>query len=314
MSITKIGEKISALRDELLTRTAYIEAALDDPEHIELDGFSDTLAETVERAKKAVEKLIDSFNSGRIIKNGINTVILGLPNVGKSSLMNRILGTERAIVTEIAGTTRDTLSESAIFNGIMLNIIDTAGIRNTDDIIERIGVEKAREAAENADLLLFVTDATKNGLQDEELEILNDLDARSRKKVIFIINKTDIENEFDHRTLIPALGEESVPIVEISAKTGQGIDELGKCISDMFFKGVINTDDEIYITNVRQKELLVSARNSLNNVSSAIEQGLSEDFYTIDLMDAVNSLGKITGENVEDELANKIFSEFCMGK
>ena len=316
----EIRDRISALRNELLTKTAYIEAALDDPEHIELEGFSETLSKTVGEAETAIEKLIVSFESGRIIKNGINTVILGLPNVGKSSLMNRILGTERAIVTDIAGTTRDTLSESAVFNGIMLNIIDTAGIRNTDDVIEKIGVEKAREAAENADLLLFVTDAGQTLVREEETEILKTL---TDKNAIILINKTDISNDSDisgfigdirEKCGITGNNENMIPIVEISAKTGKGIEELGDCISEMFFKGRINADDEIYITNVRQKELLVSARKSLDNVRSAIDQGLSEDFYTIDLMDAIASLGKITGENVEDELANKIFSEFCMGK
>ncbi len=334
----ELRKRISSLRDKLITDTAYIEAALDYPEHIELNGFSDTLSVTIADSEKEIGRLLDSFESGRIIKNGINTVIIGQPNVGKSSLMNRLLGTERAIVTDIVGTTRDTLSESALINGILLNIIDTAGIRETSDVIEKIGVEKAIDAAENADLLLFLKDATDRCLSEKEAQILKDICSRpdkdgtmNRTKTIFVINKTDIENNYDLEEFGSEISEkcnistyayerkkdlipEKTPVVCISAKTGSGMDQLGECIEKMFLGGSINDNDDIYITNIRHKELLSSAINSLKNVSSAIEQGLSEDFYTIDLMDAVTSLGMITGENVEDELANKIFSEFCMGK
>ncbi|MCR5330522.1 MAG: tRNA modification GTPase [Lachnospiraceae bacterium] len=369
-----IRDKISGLRNELLTKTAYIEAALDDPEHISLDGFSGELSETVEKVYKEILKLINSFDNGRIIKNGINTVILGSPNVGKSSLMNRLLGQDRAIVTDIPGTTRDILSESVIISGktgdagnkdkndqywdkdlragyqIKLNIMDTAGIRKTDDIIEKIGVDRARKAAEEANLILFVVDSSRDGISSEETEELKEI---SNIKTIVLLNKSDVDSEYDterypeeiekitgHKAMLydrnnsdhernvdkesisenegnidkESISEGVIPVIQISARTGEGMEELENCIVEMFFKEEIDSDDNIYISNLRQKELLDKAAKSLENVSAAIEQGLSEDFYTIDLSDAYTALGLITGEHVEDELADKIFSEFCMGK
>ena len=364
-----IRDKISELRNELLTKTAYIEAALDDPEHISLDGFDSELSATIERVYFEIRKLIGTFDNGRIIRNGINTVILGSPNVGKSSLMNRLLGTDRAIVTDIPGTTRDTLSESVIIgsgsngsdistlgtNGIKLNIVDTAGIRETNDVIEKIGVDRARKAADEADLILFVIDTTRTGLSEAEKEELKEI---HDKNAIILLNKSDAITDFDISALIDEFssltnrriiisntgidihdidpdkkvqsdphpvtnkgyesakkaGRSEIPIIQISAKTGEGMEALETCISNMFFNEIIDSDDNIYISNLRHKELLDKAAKSLENVRSAIEQGLSEDFYTIDLMDAYTSLGLITGEHVEDELADKIFKEFCMGK
>lgn len=383
-----IRDKISELRNKLLTKTAYIEAALDDPEHISLEGFDDELSETIKDVYFEINKLIKSFDNGRIIKNGINTVILGSPNVGKSSIMNRLLGKDRAIVTDIPGTTRDTLSESVIiggnikneinrtdenslYDGIRLNIIDTAGIRETDDVIEKIGVDRARKAAEEADLILFVIDISRDGMTESEIKELSGI---KDKKTIIILNKSDLgifESSKDvSNKAIAETGDEkcsddgykgsvnclqtdpeteqkqgtdslfkiiyeitgcqpfiynsentqkpadnhSINVVQISAKTGEGIEDLENCISRMFFTEEIDSDDNIYISNLRHKILLDKASKSLENVMKAIEQGLSEDFYTIDLMDAYTSLGLITGEHVEDELANKIFSEFCMGK
>ncbi|MCR5323466.1 MAG: tRNA uridine-5-carboxymethylaminomethyl(34) synthesis GTPase MnmE [Lachnospiraceae bacterium] len=337
-----VREKISSLRNELLTKTAYIEAALDDPEHISLDGFDSELSTTIEKVYKEIQKLQNSFNNGRIIKNGINTVILGSPNVGKSSLMNRLLGEERAIVTDIPGTTRDTLSESVIISGqrnvkndgsdimsevagIRLNIIDTAGIRQTDDIIEKIGVDRAKKAALDAELILFVIDSSRNGLSEEEKEELKEI---TDKKAIILLNKSDLNKDSDIRCYLDEVeriterkttvkndfSENKIPVLQLSAKTGEGIEELEYCISELFFAEEIDSDDNIYISNLRHKELLDKAAKSLENVMSAIDQGLSEDFYTIDLTDAYTALGSITGEHVEDELANKIFSEFCMGK
>ena len=345
-----IRDKVSYLRNELLTKTAYIEAALDDPEHISLDGFDDELSETINRVYGEIRKLINSFDNGRIIKNGINTVILGSPNVGKSSLMNRLLGAERAIVTDIPGTTRDILSESVIIgsglndsysrmvddgkspdtrngfgisDGIRLNIVDTAGLRETDDVIEKIGVDRARKAADEADLILFVIDLTRSGLSDEEKTELAQL---KDKKAIILLNKSDVDESVDTDGCIGMIkkavaGSDATtvdstdfPVIQISARTGFGMENLEKCISDMFFDGTVDYDDHIYISNLRQKELLDKAAKSLENVRTAIEQGLSEDFYTVDLTDAYTALGLITGEHADDELADKIFSEFCMGK
>ena len=340
----------------MLSKTAYIEAALDDPEHIGLDGFDAELSETVESVYKEIIKLIKSFDNGRIIKNGINTVILGSPNVGKSSLMNRLLGTERAIVTDIPGTTRDILSESVIIgtglssrgsgiehegsDGIRLNIVDTAGIRETDDIIEKIGVDRARKAAEDADLVLFVADSSSDGLSKGEKEELAEI---SEKNTIILLNKSDLSEDTDVSGFIDEIEKTTgikasiydvaaktakqeddpvmnshdarrLPVILLSARTGSGMENLENCISEMFFSEMIDSDDNIYISNMRQKELLDKAAKSLENVRSAIDQGLSEDFYTIDLSDAYTSLGLITGEHVEDELADRIFKEFCMGK
>lgn len=323
-SINQLGgdikNKIAGLRDRLLSRTAFIEAALDDPEHYSLDGFPEELEGIVTDIRKEIDKLISSYDNGRIIREGVSTVILGRPNAGKSSLLNVLLGEERAIVTDIAGTTRDTLEESVVLNGIVLNIVDTAGIRDTGNIIEQIGVNKARQAANDADLILYVIDAGE-GLTDDDTELLSSI---SEKKVIILLNKSDLDTELDAESLenelvskkikVNSSNEESWPVIAISTLTGSGIDELKTAVTSMFFKGQLDFNDEIYITNVRQKSLLSDARESLTNVLNSIEAGMPEDFLSIDLMAAYTSLGLITGDNVEDDLADRIFSEFCMGK
>ena len=304
-----VKTKIASLRDTILSKTAFIEAALDDPEHYSLDGFPETLSEDTDKMIDEISRLIKSNDNGRIIKEGINTVILGRPNAGKSSLLNVILGEERAIVTDIAGTTRDTLEETVVLDGIVLKMIDTAGIRDTDNMIERIGVDRARAAAQEADLILYVVDATV-GVTDEDTDILNML---KDKKCIILVNKTDVE-EFDEGKIRAKLQSSSVPVIGISATKQTGIDELKKCITDMFFAGSLDFNDEIYITNIRQKNLLIEAKKSLGAVKDSLLAGMPEDFYSIDLMAAYTSLGLITGDNVEDDLADRIFSEFCMGK
>jgi len=304
-----VKTKIASLRDTILSKTAFIEAALDDPEHYSLDGFPETLSEDTDKMIDEISRLIKSNDNGRIIKEGINTVILGRPNAGKSSLLNVILGEERAIVTDIAGTTRDTLEETVVLDGIVLKMIDTAGIRDTDNMIERIGVDRARAAAQEADLILYVVDATV-GVTDEDTDILNML---KDKKCIILVNKTDVE-EFDEGKIRAKLQSSSVPVIGISATKQTGIDELKKCITDMFFAGSLDFNDEIYITNIRQKNLLIEAKKSLEAVKDSLLAGMPEDFYSIDLMAAYTSLGLITGDNVEDDLADRIFSEFCMGK
>ena len=310
-----VKDKIAALRERLILKTAFIEAALDDPEHYSLDGFKEELGAEIADILSEVNKLIDSGNNGRIIKEGINTVILGRPNAGKSSLLNVILGSERAIVTDIAGTTRDTLEESVSLNGMILNIIDTAGIRQTGNVIEQMGVDKAKEAASRADVILYVIDSTV-GITDEDCDILSSV---SDKKVIILFNKSDINGSLKLEDLMKKGIDKSVnlndfKVISISAKERDGIDILEKTIMDMFFDGDIAINDEIYITNARQKNLLVQAKNSLNNVVNSIAADMPEDFFSIDMMDAYTYLGLITGDNVEDDLADKIFSEFCMGK
>ncbi len=304
-----VREKIAALRERIISKTAFIEAALDDPEHYSLDGFPDELKKELASILGEINVLINSNDNGRIIKEGINTVFLGRPNAGKSSLLNVIIGHERAIVTEIAGTTRDTLEETVLLDGLVLNIIDTAGICDTDDVIEKIGVDKARKAAAEADLILYIIDSTA-GLSDKDFEIL---DSIKEKKLILLINKTDIASP-EPENLVSAVRKINAPALAVSAVTGEGIDDLKRYIVDMFFNGKLDYNDEIYITNLRHKDLLMKAADSLNSVIDGIDSGLSEDFYTGDLMAAYTSLGLITGDNVEDDLADRIFSEFCMGK
>ena len=302
-----ISEKVKELRAEIIYHIAFIESALDDPEHISLDGYSEKIKTTVENEITEIEKLIKSFDNGRVVKEGIKTVILGKPNAGKSSLLNLMLGEERAIVTEIEGTTRDTLEEFINLNGLSLNIVDTAGIRESDDKVEQIGVEKAKEMAEDADLILYVVDGQKE-IDENDKQII---DIIKDKQAIVLINKTDMDTKVDIEEIKNLSG---LDVILFSAKEGTGLDILEDDIRKNFYEGKVNLNDQIYITNARHKEALDSAYKSLNNVMDSINKGMPEDFYSIDLMDAYEKLGLIIGESVEDDLANEIFSKFCMGK
>lgn len=302
----QIKEKIKDLRDRILSKTAYIEAALDDPEHISLLGFSEELKEETEKIYNDIEKLYGSFDDGRFINEGINTCILGLPNAGKSSLLNALLNEDRAIVTNIAGTTRDILKETVVFGDVVLNILDTAGIRDTEDIIEKIGVEKAIKAAEDAELILYVIDL-KSGLNEKDKEIISSF---KNKKLIIVYNKRDIASDNE----IVNIKYEGNEFITLSSLTGEGIENLKEIIKQLFYNGSINSEEDIIITNERHRELLHNALKSLSNVKEGIENGMSEDFLTIDLVDAYEYLGKIIGESMEDDLADRIFKDFCMGK
>ena len=302
-----VSDKVKELRAEIIYHIAFIESALDDPEHISLDGYSEKIKTTVENEITEIEKLIKSFDNGRVVKEGIKTVILGKPNAGKSSLLNLMLGEERAIVTEIEGTTRDTLEEFINLNGLSLNIVDTAGIRESDDKVEQIGVEKAKEMAEDADLILYVVDGQKE-IDENDKQII---DIIKDKQAIVLINKTDMDTKVDIDEIKDLSG---LDVILFSAKEGTGLDILEDDIRKKFYEGKVNLNDQIYITNARHKEALDSAYKSLNNVMDSINKGMPEDFYSIDLMDAYEKLGLIIGESVEDDLANEIFSKFCMGK
>ena len=303
-----VSEKIRKERAVLLEQIAYIEAALDDPEHIEMDGYGEVLLPILKASNAEITKLLESADDGRIIKEGIRTVILGKPNVGKSSLLNALMGQERAIVTEIAGTTRDAIEESIRLKDVTLNIIDTAGIRDTEDIIEKIGVDKAREYAKEADLIIFVIDVSKE-LDSNDYEILNIIKG---KKAVVLFNKQDLSVEADLEGLSREL--EDLPVIETSITMNQGLDELSEKIRDMFYNQEINFNDQVYITNIRQKNNLINAQQSLTKAMESIEAGMPEDFFTIDMMDAYASLGAVIGEAIEDDLADEIFSKFCMGK
>ena len=306
-----IKKKINEIRNEILYHTAFIETALDDPEHISVDGYGEQLKVVVDNHLKEIKELLASADDGRIIKEGINTVIVGKPNAGKSSLLNLMVGEDRAIVTDIAGTTRDVLQETINLQGISLNIMDTAGIRNTEDIVEKIGVEKAISHANDADLIIYVIDSS-TPLDENDYKILEIV---RKKKTIILLNKSDLDMMITRKDVEDILPEKDmIPVIEISAKNQKGIDELEEALKEMFYKGSISFNSEIYITNVRQKTALQDAYESLRKVKESIELGMPEDFYSIDLMDAYESLGNITGETIGEDLVNEIFSKFCMGK
>lgn len=300
-------EKIKAIRAVVLHEIAFIESALDNPEHVSLEGYPEQLHEIMSDAHSKVKKLLDSSDNGKMLKEGINTAIVGKPNAGKSSLLNILVGEERAIVTEIAGTTRDILQEQIQIGGIGLNVIDTAGIRDTEDIVEKIGVNKSREYIEKADLIIYVVDSSTE-LDENDQEII---EAIQNKKAIVLLNKSDLDAKTDASVLQTQL---SKPILSISAKNNTGIHELETLIEEMFFSGKLSFNDEVYITNIRQKNALAEAQNSLKMVLQSIADGMPEDFFTIDMMNAYEALGTIIGESVGEDLVNEIFSKFCMGK
>ena len=300
-------QNIKAIRGNIIHEIAYIESALDDPEHISLDGYGEALKEKITDISGQIQKLLDSADNGRILKEGINTVIVGKPNAGKSSLMNVLVGEDRAIVTDIAGTTRDILEEQINLGGISLNIIDTAGIRNTSDVVEKIGVSKAKEYAAKADLTIYVIDSSTE-LDENDFEIMELLDEQHS---IVLLNKSDLTSVTTEETVKKHL---NAKVISISAKNHTGIQELEDTIKEMFFHGEVSLNDEVYITNVRQKTSLQEALDSLHLVMQSIEDEMPEDFYSIDLMNSYEELGKIIGEAVEDDLVNEIFSKFCMGK
>ena len=298
---------VKEIRSKLIYHIAYIESALDDPEHISLDGYPQELLEVVEKESKEISELLKTADDGRMIQEGIKTVILGKPNAGKSSLLNYLVGEDRAIVTEIAGTTRDILEEYISLNGITLRVIDTAGIRDTEDVVEKIGVGKARQMAEDAVLILYVVDSSMP-LDEIDQEIIELLKGR---KSITIYNKTDLTPVVD----IEFLKEKTAsPVIPISAVEETGIGQLEDEIRRMFFQGELSFNDEVYITNARHKAALEEALESLKLVKNSIEMGMAEDFFSIDLMNAYESLGRIVGESVGEDLVNEIFSKFCVGK
>lgn len=303
-----VSEKVRKERALLLSQIAYIEAALDDPEHIEMEGYGSTLLPILSECREDIRQLLENADDGRIMKEGIRTVILGKPNVGKSSLLNALLGQERAIVTDIAGTTRDALEESLRIHDVTLNVIDTAGIRNTEDVIEKIGVDKAKEYAKEADLIVFVVD-TSRPLDEDDYEILQII---RDKKVIALFNKQDLAVAADLKTLKEELGQ--IPVIETSIVENTGLDQFVSTVREMFYKKEINFNDQVYITNARQKSALAAAEDALTKAMDSINMGMSEDFFTIDMMEAYTQLGLLIGETVEDDLADEIFSRFCMGK
>ena len=320
-----IKNAVNKIREKIIYHTAFIESALDDPEHISIEGYGEKLDLVLTEVIQEMDKLIRSYDSGRIIKEGIQTVILGKPNVGKSSLLNILSGRERAIVTDIEGTTRDILEEQVQIHGLNLNVIDTAGIRDTSDRIEKIGVDKAKEYADLADLIIYVVDASRE-LDENDIHIAELIYG---KRCIILLNKSDLSTVISKEDVKNFLRNvffdvekkvyvyymvEQIPLIDISVKMEQGIQKFGSVLQKMFFEGTISSNEEIHITNLRQKEALTSAYASLKRVQESIRDQMPEDFYSIDLMDAYESLGSITGETIGEDLVNEIFSKFCMGK
>lgn len=302
-----VSTMIKNLRAKIIYEIAYIESALDDPEHISLDGYQESLLPKIQDMKETIKYHLDTAGNGMMLKEGICTAIIGKPNAGKSSLLNTLARKERAIVTDIAGTTRDTLEEQIMLNGICLNIIDTAGIRDTEDSVEKIGVEKAMDSILMADLILYVVDSSTD-LDENDFQIMEHI---KNKNVIVLLNKSDLEVMVSEEKIKENL---NAPVLSFSAKNGDGLDQLENLITDMFFKGSIQENNQVIITNARHVSALSRAYESLSHVVESIENEMPEDFLSIDLMDAYESLGTIIGESVEEDLVNEIFSKFCTGK
>lgn len=302
-----LSEKVKELRAKILYESAYIESALDDPEHISLEGYPEHLKTVLQPLVQEMEKLAEKFSSGRVLRDGIQTVILGKPNAGKSSLMNVLVGENRAIVTDVEGTTRDILEEQIHLRGISLNIIDTAGIRETDNIVEKIGVDKARNTVDKADLILYIVDGSRPMDENDRqiIELIGD------RKAIVLLNKSDLAQVLSIEDVERAAGR---PVLAVSAKEQTGIDALEERIEEMFLSGEIDFNDELIITNDRHRTALEEAVHSLRLVLQSIEDQMTEDFFTVDLLNAYEELGSIIGESMEDDLADEIFKRFCMGK
>ena len=298
---------IQKLREQILYEIAFIESALDDPEHVSLEGYPGRLGEKVDNLLKETGVLLIRAEQGRILKEGIRTVIIGKPNAGKSSLLNVLTGEARAIVTEIPGTTRDVLEEQVRIGGLILDVVDTAGIRRTEDLVEKIGVDRAKESLKDADLVLYVVDSS-TPLDENDREIMELL---KDQRVIVLLNKTDLPME-----TAPEMVEEilAVPTVAFSAKEETGLDVLEELLEEMFLDGKAVFDDEACLTSVRHRAAMEEAEESLKKVAESIALGMPEDFYSIDLTDAYEALGRILGESMGEDLVNEIFGKFCMGK
>lgn len=312
----RLSENIVSLREKILYEIAFIEAAIDDPEHYDTLDLKSRLSEVTDEITVKLIHLKNSFDNGRMMMNGIQTTIVGKPNVGKSSFLNLLLGEERAIVTSVAGTTRDTLEENISLDGVSLHLIDTAGIHETTDVVESIGVQKAKDSLENAELVIFVLDSS-DALSEDDRYLVPLL---KEKNVIAILNKSDLSSdhpaisEEDIRRMFEEYSPKHLQILPFSAKTAEGLNELTDYIKEIFFEGKINTDEEIYLTSLRHKNLVEDAILAMDKVKDSLENDMPEDFYSIDLMQAYSSLGAIIGEEVDDDLVDEIFSKFCMGK
>ena len=304
-----VYKEIVELREKVLHELAFIEAALDDPEHYDLSEYSSVLSDKTGAFIKNINDILNASERGSIMKNGIRTAILGKPNAGKSSVLNMLSGYDRAIVTDIAGTTRDIIEESVRVGDFQLNLTDTAGIRDTEDVVEKIGVDKAIEKAMDADLILFVADSSV-GLDENDKQIIKLI---RNCKTIILFNKTDLVSECEIDEIMELFGKK-VPYVEFSTKSGKGLADFVDKLSESFNLQAFKLNEDLVITNIRQQDELKKSAESLQFVLDGIDNNMPEDVLAVDLMDAYKHLGYIIGDEVEDDLVNKIFSEFCMGK
>lgn len=303
-----LSKEIRDIMDKLLSMLAHIEASIDFPEHdveeITIKNIKNMLLET----KASTLALVDSFDDGKIVRDGLNTAIIGRPNVGKSSLLNVLLKENRAIVTEVPGTTRDIIEEYLNIGGILIRLIDTAGIRESQDVVEQIGVERTKGAINNSDLVILVLDAS-NGLLKEDNEII---DLIRTKKVIAVLNKTDLGLVIDEKYLIELFGAENV--IEMSVKNRVGIDKLEERIKGLVFQGKLSISKNNMVTSIRHKFLLDKALENIEKAILSIEDEIPVDLISVDIREAWSSLGAITGDTVEEDIVNEIFSKFCIGK
>ena len=303
-----LSKEIKGIKQEILDVLVNIEVTIDYPEYDTPEVQEKEIAQMLESVGKKLKKLEKSFDNGKIIKDGIKTAIIGKPNAGKSSLLNAILKEDRAIVTDIAGTTRDTIEEFVTINGVPLNLVDTAGIREASDEVEKIGVEKSIKQANDADLIIAIFDSSKD-LEEEDIEILNLI---KEKKSIILLNKSDLNskiNENDDR--FTSITEN---ILRISALNKYGIDELYEKIAELFNLNEINLDNEILITNIRHKNIISKSLENVNKAKEALEINMPIDIITIYIKEILEDLGEITGEVVTEDIINEIFSKFCLGK
>lgn len=304
-----LSHLIDSLRKDILDVLAQVEVNIDYPEYDDVEEMTTKLLkEKAIEIKQRIEQLLKTASQGKIMREGLATALVGRPNVGKSSLLNHLLHEDKAIVTDVAGTTRDVIEEYVNVSGVPLKLIDTAGIRETDDKVEKIGVERSKKAIEQSDLVLLVLNAAES-LTKEDLELIR---LTNDKKRIIILNKTDLEEKLDRKEL--AKISENAPVYATSILKNEGVEALEEAISKLFFNGIENSQSTVMVTNARHVALLKKAQNSLDSVLEGISSGMPVDLVQIDMTEAWNLLGEITGESYEDELLDQLFSQFCLGK
>ncbi len=304
-----LSRLIRQLRQEILETLAQVEVNIDYPEYDDVEELTTRLLlEKANQVQKQIQALLQTAQQGKILREGLSTAIIGRPNVGKSSLLNHLLREEKAIVTDIAGTTRDVIEEYVTVRGVPLKLVDTAGIRETEDIVEKIGVERSRKALSEADLILLVLNQSES-LTTEDKQLL---DITSGNKRIILLNKTDLPSRINQEDLVPYL--ENEPALPISVLTSEGLDQLEQAIADLFFGGNTGDKDASYLSNTRHIALLEKAEHSLAEVIQGIESGMPVDLVQIDMTRCWDYLGEIVGDSVQDELITQLFSQFCLGK